>query len=631
MVTSALCVSARSVSYLSRIALFAVFLGGCAGEPEVSVSTRVGEIAESAAPLEALSEEIGAYRRWLGAMPALALADDDIADEPRSRRGKSSKKKRGTKQAKRAPLPPPRPPENAVEFGAAIKVMRKGPVADLAIPANNLALAGAELWPEIKERLLAPRKGRKKDYRALLDRIGGDVPNRYGHFERSWKRAHGYDVRLSEDWFRDLLELAPSRIGRSFHSIYRDCVLESALLQAASKIAADTPKLADEVVATLLDAAYIHEGTFRDEVGRAIRRVGEPALPELIRRSLRPPIKRKDDRFSDPYRKAEYAEYQLDRLDRLQPRKAVAGVIETPHLLAAVLSAYGERRFPDAAEVLLDFVDAGLPRVRRAARDAFLAYVRGPAPASERKILRLLGGKTSSAKAGQTYRDAAAVAIRERLEEEASLLVEEPCKMVLPEGGRDEICARQPERHTHALLAFIDSRRAQEEETAVVAALDREVLSETIAALDRLLVVNPDRMADARVIDAYRRGAEAALADGQHRRAGQLLRKTAMLLTDRDPEGKRSLTIQALLAEAESDNLPPAGRAMLLTTAEALAPEDPATLSAIAEIRRQRLRPPSPSPLRLGGGLALLGALLLMLSVAGSRTGPWLNRPPQSV
>lgn len=633
---SALCVTPPRVSSLGRIAILAALVSACASDPEVSVSTRVGEAEELTPPTEILSEEVSAYRQWLGAIPALAIAgDEDLSAEENpsadDKHGGSRAKKRGKKRpVVDTPLPLPRPPETAAEFEAAVTAMRKGPVDDLAIPANNLALAGAELWPQIKERLIAPRKGRKNDYRALLDRIGGDVPNRYGHFERSWKRAHGYEVRLSEDWFGDLLALDPSKVGRSFHPIYRDCVLESALLRAAAKIGAGQPELADEVVATLLEAAYIHEGTFRDEVGRAIRAIGDPALAELIRSSERPPIEREDDRFSDPYRKAEYAEYQLDRLDRLQPRKAVASVIENPHLLTAILSAYGERRFPDAAEVLLDYVDAGLPRVRRTARDAFLSYVTGPAPAPERKVLRLLGGKTSSAKAGQTYRDAAAMAIRERLEREASLLVEEPCRIILPEGERDEICERQPERHTHALLAFLDARRAQEEETSIVAALDREELGETIAALDRLLVVNPERMADARVIDAYRRGAEEALAEGHHSRAGQLLRKTAMLIADRDPEGKRELTVQALLAEAENESLSPEGQAMLLTTAEALAPDDMEIQSAVAEIRRQRLRPPSPSPLRLGGGLALLAMTLLMLSLAGSRTGPWLSRSPQS-
>ncbi|MCA9660671.1 MAG: hypothetical protein KC486_20180 [Myxococcales bacterium] len=628
----------------ARIVAVAALVAGCTSDPEVSVSTRVGEVESPQPPTEALREGIDAYRRWLGTMPSLSLGggDDELADDgdgddatangsKRERGRKGAKSRRAKDKEPAPPPPPPRPPKTEAEFEAAVAALRKGPVEDVAIPANNLALAGPELWPAIRERLLAPRKSRKVDYRALLDLIGGDVPNRYGHFERAWKRAHGYDVKLSEDWFGDLLALSPRKIGRSFHGIYRDVVLETALLKAAAKIGATRPDLVDEVTATLLDSAYVHEGTFRDEVGRALRAVGDPAIPELVRSSVKPAIDKEDDRFETPYRRAEYAEYQLDALDRLQPQRAVAAALEDPHLLAAILAAYGERRFPDAAEVLLEYVDAGIPRIRRAAREAFLAYVTGPAPAPERKVLRLLGGKTSSAKAGQTYRDTAAIAIRERLEAEAPDLVEEPCKIHLPEGGRDESCERQPERHTHAYLAFLDARRAAEEEASIVAALAHEELGETITALDRLLVANPTRMADGRVIDAYRRAAEEALSVGQHSRAGQLLRKTAMLIADRDPEGRRTLTIQALLAEAESDGLSPEGRAMLLTTAEALAPDDPELQAAVAKIRSQRAHPSTSTPLRLGGGLALVAMILLMLSLAGSRTGPWLHRPRESV
>ncbi|MEZ4381622.1 MAG: hypothetical protein R3A79_09750 [Nannocystaceae bacterium] len=633
----------------ARIVAAAALVAGCTSEPEVSVSTRVGEVEPTQPPTEALREGVDAYRRWLGTMPSLSLGgrdDDDLAadsdgdgdDAPskgRTRRrpgkGKAAKSKRAKEKEAAPPPPPPRPPQTEAEFEAAVAALRSGPVEDVAIPANNLALAGPELWPSIRERLLAPRKSRKVDYRALLDIIGGDVPNRYGHFDRAWKRAHGYEVKLSEDWFGDLLALSPRKIGRSFHGIYRDVVLESALLQAAATIGASRPDLADEVTATLLDAAYIHEGTFRDEVGRAIRKVGDPAIPELVRSSQRPPLDKEDDRFETPYRRAEYAEYQLDALDRLQPQRAVQAALEDPHLLAAILAAYGERRFPDAAEVLLRYVDAGIPRIRKAAREGFLAFVTGPAPAPERKVLRLLGGKTSSAKAGQTYRDTAAIAIRERLEADAPDLVEEPCSIRLPEGGRDESCERQPERHTHAYLAFLDARRAAEEEASIVAALAHDELSETITALDRLLVANPTRMADGRVIDAYRRAAEDALSAGQHSRAGQLLRKTAMLIADRDPEGRRTLTIQALLAEAESEGLSPEGRAMLLTTAEALAPDDPELHTAVAKIRSERANPGPSTPLRLGGGLAIVAMILLMLSLAGTRTGPWLHRPRQSV
>ncbi|MCB9705808.1 MAG: hypothetical protein H6711_28350 [Myxococcales bacterium] len=629
------------MSIPSRVLLLALLAAGCARDPEVIVSTRVGAVEPGEPPTEALADQVDAYRQWLGSMPGLSIIaldeDDDgeaaAGDDPRPRKDGAKAKARKKKRPKPAvSLPPPPPPTTDEELRRQIVALRETPVDNLALPASSLTLTEAGAWTALREALLAPRQGRKADYKALLDKIGGDVPNRYGHFERSWKREHGYDVRLSEDWYGDLLALAPASIPRSLHAIYRDCVLEAALLRATAAIGQAEPALVDEVVDTLLEAAYIHEGTFRDEVGRALRAIGDPAIPELVRRSERPPIKKEEDRFETAYRQAEYAEYQLDALDRLQPRRAVAGVVDNPHLLAALLDAYGQRRVPEAAEVILDHVESPLPRVRRAARDAFLAYVSGPAPAAERKTLRLLGGKTSTAKAGLTYRDAAARAIRERLGADAPDLVEEPCSLYLPEGaGRDPACEAQPERHTHAYLALLDARKAEAEEAVIVDALARAELDETIAELDRLLVANPERMADGRVIDAYRRAAESALAGREHGRAGQLLRKTAMLIAGRDPEGQRTLTIQALLAEAANEELSPEGRAMLLTTAEALAPDDPDLHAAVTELRRQSIRFPAPSPLRLAGGLAILAMMLLLLSTLGARTGPWLARRRESV
>ena len=62
------------------------------------------------------------------------------------------------------------------------------------------------------------------------------MPNRYGHFELGWKRAHGFTVKLSEDWYGDLLALPPARVSKVFRGIYRDCVVTAALLRAAAQI-----------------------------------------------------------------------------------------------------------------------------------------------------------------------------------------------------------------------------------------------------------------------------------------------------------------------------------------------------------------------------------------------------------
>src|SRR5690606_30005518 len=90
-------------------------------------------------------------------------------------------------------------PRTGAELDALITGLRGAPHRDLAPLAAAVAATPPALWPEVRALLLAPRSARKADYKALLAVIGGDVPNRYGHFELAWKQAHGHTVRLSED------------------------------------------------------------------------------------------------------------------------------------------------------------------------------------------------------------------------------------------------------------------------------------------------------------------------------------------------------------------------------------------------------------------------------------------------
>src|SRR6185295_289555 len=88
-----------------------------------------------------------------------------------------------------------------------------------------------------------------------------------------------------------------------------------------------------------------------------------------------------------------YAVYQLDRMDRARPSKAVDAAPDD-RLRAELLKAYGEVRAPDAVEAVLGQITAQSHRVRREARAAFRRYVEGPPPppAPKRKR-RLPGGK----------------------------------------------------------------------------------------------------------------------------------------------------------------------------------------------------------------------------------------------
>ncbi|MCH9688922.1 MAG: hypothetical protein K0V04_46240, partial [Deltaproteobacteria bacterium] len=136
---------------------------------------------------------------------------------------------------------PVHPPTDAEQLASLINAVRTAPLDELGGPARRLAAASATVWPQVREALLADRKAPKGDYRALLDAIGGDVPNRYGYFARAWKKAHGFSVKLSTDWFEDLLMLPPGRISGGLRAVYRDTVIQVAMARAASAIGRDDP------------------------------------------------------------------------------------------------------------------------------------------------------------------------------------------------------------------------------------------------------------------------------------------------------------------------------------------------------------------------------------------------------
>jgi hypothetical protein len=450
----------------------------------------------------------------------------------------------------------------------------------------------------------------------LLKAIGGDVPNRYGFFRLHWKRAHGHAVVVSEDWFEDLLALPRSKVSRGLRKVYRDCVLQTAMLRAASAIGRDPDRTA-EVVATLLDVAYLHRGTFRDEVGRAIRGIGDEAIPHLVRASIEPPSRRKNDEDVE-VKKAAYARYQLDRMDRLHPTRAVAAVQQSPRLLAELLTAYGEARTGEAAVVLLDHADAPSPRVRSAARNALLAYVTGPAPRTVQRTVRLLGGGTKKTRAYLTYRQRAAIAIRERLQAEAPSLLEEPCDIRREDGTTDTKCEAQPKRHADTYLGWLDKRRRQQEVSQIEEALSQTDATVTMELLDRLLTTSPKLEGTERLVTFFSAAASSALAAGDPARAGQLLRKSARLAELEDPERARDLRVRALLAEAAAPGLDARGREMLLETASGHAPDDRSITMALSEARSGLTDRTSPTfRIRLLGGLALVALAMLCLAALG--------------
>ncbi len=471
---------------------------------------------------------------------------------------------------------PARPPESAADLGALTQAIRKGALDEVGGPARRIAAAPHALWPEIRAALQAPRRAPKGDYRSMLAAIGGDVPNRHGHFDLAWKQAHGFSVKRSEDWFEDLLTLPRGRVSPVLTPVYRDVVLQTALLRATAEIGKN-PAVSDQVVDVLLDVAFLHEGTFRDEVTRTIGGIGDEAVAALMRATILG-----DDPGEDAEPRAQYAVALLDRMDRWIPERAEAALRTEPRRIAALLEAWGDARNGNAAPIMLAHADAQAPAVRAAARRAFGKLVDGPMPKTISRRVRLLGGGTGKAQAFLNHRQLAAIAVRDALVREGPAALERPCEP--PPAGKpvDPSCDAQPSRHAAALFERLDARRRAESNAAIEAALAAADPTATQRELDRLLAERPELGDDPRVAAAYRQGAAAALAADDALLGATLSRKAAVLLEGRDAQTAQTLRLQALLAEADSGAVPRWGRQMLLRTADALRPGDSHVAAALA-------------------------------------------------
>lgn len=609
--------SGRGVHRLSTPLLTAALLVACNGPPEeVVIETRVGDPQLQAEPQVHDVDDVVARLRLY------ASVGDRWWTEHRARSdaAREAVLAASSPDAHAHANGPPaavEPPTGADTLRDQIESIREADLDEVGAAVRNLAEADPALWPEVRAALLDPRERPKREYIQVLSVIGGDVPNRYGHFALHWKKAHGYDVRLSEDWYEDLLALEPARISKLLRPVYRDLLLTCALLEAASKAARERPEITDDVVAALLDAAYMHEGTFRDEVGRAIDAIGDPAVPHLMRESI-PPEDEPDD--SVPAKRAEYAIYCLDRMDRLHPRRAFEAVAGDRRLLADVLAAAGEVKDGEAAPLLLDYVDDNQPGIREAARDSFEAFVVGPLPKTRRKSIRLLNGATTTTRAELSYREHARLAIRARLEAEAPELLEEPCRLIHEGGIVDADCEGQPERLYRAYIASLDEARTARRDALIGRALSTDDHLAGAAMLDTLLT-NGDAIGSQGpdLLAPYYAEVAAEVADDDPARAAQLLRKSALLLTSADPQRARELTIDALVLESTVEGLDRDGREMLLATAHELDPDEPNVQAALGRLESERERASGALARQLGLYLLGLFAVLALLAALGTR------------
>lgn len=341
--------------------------------------------------------------------------------------------------------------------------------------AEDLSRLGAAAVPALTEFLARPRSSSEDERRALLREIKADVPDDKGRFASRRRRSKTEVITGDDfDWLAALAELDPRVPG-----------LGEAMADVAAIRALAASKQI-EAAGSILDFAFDEAGMlYRDECGRYLRKMAPYSLPTLIANSG-------SKRQSAAQRR--YAGYQLDRMDRRLPQKALDQASIDEELKIAVLQAYGKAKLREAVAPVLAVTHDPAPRVRQAARKAWMAYVTGPEPPpAPKRRLKLAGGKLTDEEEPLwlTYRELADVELRRVYEE---TIGERPPR-------RSSL-----EKISNLLFAHYDAQRAERlaAEYQQAAALASAGNWEAAAlAYDRVLAQNPEHPERATMAGVY--------------------------------------------------------------------------------------------------------------------------------
>ncbi len=327
--------------------------------------------------------------------------------------------------------------------------------------------------------------------RAALEAINAQVPDQKGHFAAPQRKSAKEEKADDDlDWLAALSALPAETPGLS------EVIADDAVIRALAKSK-------DPQAASLLFAAAFGDETiiYRDEIGRYLRKMEPFSIPALIVESEQ-----------RNYDKKRYANYQLERLDRQEPQKALAAANGDEALTIEVLQAFEKTHYREAVHAVWTKVDADSARVRAAARKAWLAYVTGPAPRpAPKKKLLMPGGKLTKKEKPLwlTYRELADNELRKAANE----LLHEDYPLADPTlDDRDDDRRRSKTvkvdliELTHRLFAYYDDLRAKQEGAAwaeAKALADKGDLAAATTALDRLLAQDPERAEHVAMAEIY--------------------------------------------------------------------------------------------------------------------------------
>jgi len=369
---------------------------------------------------------------------------------------------------------PARADDDAARVTELLTAIEAGQGDRAASTAALLPLATREV-PAFAAFLARTRASSIDERRGVLRKIKASIPDSTGKFETP-KRQKAEQIRADDefDWLAALATVDPATPGLG--AVWADV--------AAIRALASTQRI--DAAAVVLEQAFGKATMiYRDECGRRLRAMAPYSLPPLTAASQ-----------STDKARARYASFQLERLDRQEPGKAMEATSHDEDLRLALLEAFGTSRHREAVGTVFTFIDDDAPRVRAAARKTWLAYVTGPPPPPAPKIhLQLTGGKKDRKLTALylTYRELAVIEIERAAEELLERRYEDD----------EEIDAAKV---SEELFAFHDRERAKRDgdrfATAAAAAKAGD-LAGAATGFDRLLAENPELANRAEMAPTY--------------------------------------------------------------------------------------------------------------------------------
>jgi tetratricopeptide (TPR) repeat protein len=377
---------------------------------------------------------------------------------------------------------------------------RKAAIAELTEVAPR-AVDAIGSW------LAREHKSDVAERRAVLTEIKASVPDKTGKFSQP-ARQSGKEQKADDDldWQAALLGLDPATAGAG-EVIADDAAIRA--LAATHDVAA---------AQRIFDAAFAADTMiYRDECGRYLRKMEPASIPALTSESM----------VKDADRKR-YATWQLERLDRQEPGKALDAALGDEALTIAILDVFRRTHHREAVHAVWRRIDDDSPRIRAAARAAWMDYITGPPPppAPVAKLNLPGGKKTKKAKPlWLTYRELA----DNELRKSANDLLKEDYPLddpTLDDTDHEKKTVKVDlEELTRRLFGYYDAERTKREAAEWAAAKARFDAGDLAAAtqlVDRMLAANPERsgrdqmarlyLAWGKQLEAKERWADAAAA-----------------------------------------------------------------------------------------------------------------------